>query len=87
MRDRYDGPILMLTARADDLDQVLGLETGADDYVCKPVRPRLLLARIRALLRRREAEVPASAKRLQFGPLVIDSALREAPLREHQIER
>ncbi|EXF45825.1 two-component response regulator [Pseudomonas sp. BAY1663] len=88
VRDRYDGPILMLTARADDLDQVLGLETGADDYVCKPVRPRLLLARIRALLRRREGlEVPpAAVKRLQFGPLVVDSALREAWLREQPIE-
>ncbi|MBK3867120.1 response regulator [Pseudomonas stutzeri] len=87
VRDRYEGPILMLTARADDLDQVLGLETGADDYVCKPVRPRLLLARIRALLRRREApEAGANARRLQFGPLVIDSALREAWLREQQIE-
>lgn len=88
VRDRYDGPILMLTARADDLDQVLGLETGADDYVCKPVRPRLLLARIRALLRRREyVEAPSSnSKRLQYGPLVVDSALREAWLRGELIE-
>lgn len=88
VRVRYEGPILMLTARADDLDQVLGLETGADDYVCKPVRPRLLLARIRALLRRREhLEVPAtSSKRLQYGPLVVDSALREAWLRGEGIE-
>ena len=87
VRERYDGPILMLTARADDLDQVLGLETGADDYVCKPVRPRLLLARIRALLRRREtAEAPVDVKRLQFGPLVVDNALREAWLRGESIE-
>lgn len=87
VRDRYDGPILMLTARADDLDQVLGLETGADDYVCKPVRPRLLLARIRALLRRREpVEAPSIAKRLEYGPLVVDSALREAWLRGELIE-
>ncbi len=90
VRHRYDGPILMLTARADDLDQVLGLETGADDYVCKPVRPRLLLARIRALLRRREGvSEPASSaglKRLQYGPLVVDSALREAWLRGEGIE-
>ncbi len=54
VRDRYDGPILMLTARTDDTDQILGLDLGADDYVCKPVRPRLLLARIQALLRRSE---------------------------------
>lgn len=88
VRHRYDGPILMLTARADDLDQVMGLEIGADDYVCKPVRPRLLLARIRALLRRREGSeaVPAPNKRLQYGPLVVDSALREAWLRGESIE-
>ena len=52
VRPHYRGPILMLTARTEDLDQVLGLEMGADDYVAKPVRPRVLLARIRALLRR-----------------------------------
>lgn len=89
VRGRYDGPILMLTARTDDMDEVLGLEMGADDYVCKPVRPRVLLARIRALLRRSEgaAEAPSeSQRRLQFGALVIDSAMREAWLREQGIE-
>lgn len=91
VRNRYDGPILMLTARADDLDQVLGLETGADDYVCKPVRPRLLLARIRALLRRRESPMDyllpsTDSKRRQYGPLVVDNALREAWLRGEGIE-
>ncbi|MCE4069865.1 response regulator [Pseudomonas sp. GD04087] len=89
LRPDYDGPILMLTARTDDMDQVQGLEMGADDYVCKPVRPRVLLARIRALLRRSEpAEaVPAVAgKRLTFGKLVIDNAMREAWLDEQTIE-
>ena len=52
VRSRYQGPILMLTAREDDMDQVAGLEMGADDYVKKPVEPRVLLARVRALLRR-----------------------------------
>ncbi|WP_156493000.1 response regulator, partial [Alcanivorax sp. HI0003] len=52
VRSAYKNPILMLTARTDDMDQVLGLEMGADDYVAKPVKPRVLLARIRALLRR-----------------------------------
>lgn len=52
VRPGYAGPILMLTARDDDTDQVVGLEIGADDYVKKPVEPRVLLARIRALLRR-----------------------------------
>jgi len=90
VRGRYDGPILMLTARTDDMDQVLGLEMGADDYVCKPVRPRVLLARIRALLRRSEGglseAVEENVRRLEFGPLVIDNAMREAWLNERSIE-
>ncbi|MBU1329320.1 MAG: response regulator [Gammaproteobacteria bacterium] len=89
VRGQYEGPILMLTARTDDMDQVLGLELGADDYVCKPVRPRVLLARIRALLRRHEghASDPDEARRrLVFGPLVIDNAMREAWLGEQGIE-
>jgi two-component system response regulator RstA len=89
VRDQYDGPILMLTARTDDMDQVQGLEMGADDYVCKPVRPRLLLARIRALLRRREgvaAPEGEGTRRLEFGRLVIDSAMREAWLSGQGIE-
>jgi len=89
LRPEYDGPILMLTARTDDMDQVQGLEMGADDYVCKPVRPRVLLARIRALLRRSEPAEAAPAvagKRLTFGKLVIDNAMREAWLDEQTIE-
>lgn len=88
VRGQFAGPILMLTARTDDMDEVLGLEMGADDYVCKPVRPRVLLARIRALLRRSEGgEAPAeSQRRLEFGPLVIDSAMREAWLRGASVE-
>lgn len=89
VRGKYEGPILMLTARDDDMDQVLGLEMGADDYVCKPVRPRVLLARIRALLRRYEGandEAATDRRRLQFGPLVVDSAMREAWLKEQSIE-
>jgi two-component system response regulator RstA len=89
VRGEYEGPILMLTARDDDMDQVLGLEMGADDYVCKPVRPRVLLARIRALLRRYEGaseEAATDRRRLQFGPLVVDSAMREAWLKEQSIE-
>ncbi|AZF65572.1 MULTISPECIES: response regulator [Pseudomonas] len=89
VRERYDGVILMLTARTDDMDQVQGLDMGADDYVCKPVRPRLLLARIQALLRRSEPALPIAVenqRRLQFGPLVVDNALREAWLHEGGIE-
>ena len=81
----YDGPILMLTARTDDLDQVQGLEMGADDYVCKPVRPVVLLARIRALLRRHEA--PAEeVQRLVFGSLELDHARLEASLGGERVE-
>lgn len=85
VRGQYPGPILMLTARSDELDQVQGLDLGADDYVCKPVRPRLLLAHIQALLRRSE---PAQAREqaLAFGALRIDSRLREAWLGEQPIE-
>lgn len=78
----------MLTARTDDADQIQGLDLGADDYVCKPVRPRVLLARIQALLRRSEPVEPTPQKprRLQFGPLVVDDALREAWLQGNGIE-
>jgi len=76
----FSRPILMLTARSEDDDHILGLELGADDYVNKPVRPQVLLARIRALLRRRsEADLPTTPpKRLEFDNLVVDSARREA---------
>ena len=64
----------MLTAREDDLDQILGLESGADDYVIKPVEPRVLLARIRAAAPAQPAG--RTAGRLEFGPLVIDRRTR-----------
>ncbi len=83
VRPRYPGPILMLTARDEDLDQVLGLELGADDYVVKPVQPRVLLARIRALLRRFEPDArQAAADRdeLDFGRLWVSRRTREVCL-------
>ena len=85
VRGQYAGPLLMLTARSDELDQVQGLDMGADDYVCKPVRPRLLLARISALLRRSEAP-EAKRQALTFGALRIDNRLREAWLGEQAID-
>ncbi|MFQ3789955.1 winged helix-turn-helix domain-containing protein [Halomonas sp. A29] len=85
-RPDYAGPILMLTARADDMDQVLGLEMGADDYVPKPVQPRVLLARMRALLRRAENTEQTGEARLTFGNLEIDSATREAWLQGERID-
>ena len=56
VREIYSGPLLFMTAKSSDFDQVLGLELGADDYIIKPVEPRVLLARIHALLRRSEKE-------------------------------
>lgn len=76
VRPAYAGPILMMTARGDEADQVLGLEFGADDYVNKPISPRLLLARVKALLRRGGGE-PVAARRIVDGPLIIDLSRRE----------
>ena len=84
VRPKYAGPILMLTAREDDMDQVAGLEMGADDYVKKPVEPRVLLARIRALFRRSDAPVAKAmekgARILNFGSLEINVSTRVASL-------
>jgi two-component system alkaline phosphatase synthesis response regulator PhoP len=65
-------PILMLTARADEMDQLLGLELGADDYIPKPFSPRIVVARVKALLRRSEAVKPI-IHTLQIADLEIDS--------------
>ena len=69
-------PILMLTAKGDPMDRVIGLEMGADDYLAKPFEPRELLARIRAVLRRRGSTAPAAAPQLHFGSLAIDRDAR-----------
>lgn len=89
VRPAFKNPILMLTARTDDMDQVLGLEMGADDYVAKPVKPRVLLARVRALLRRVEGESEAAAdaaRHLVFGDLVIDDASRAVLLSGESVD-
>ena len=64
-------PIIMLTARVEDQDKIIGLELGADDYITKPFNPREVVARVRAVLRRAQGE-PAPARRLQIGDLTID---------------
>jgi DNA-binding response OmpR family regulator len=74
-------PIIMLTAKGEESDIVLGLGLGADDYVTKPFSPRQLIARIRAVLRRGLLAVPgAPAERIEHGPFIIDSARHEVRL-------
>ena len=75
IRARSDVPILMLTARGEDEDRIVGLELGADDYLPKPFNPRELLARLRAILRRR-APAPPHGRLLRFGRLEIDRDAR-----------
>ena len=74
IRAQNDVPILMLTARGDAADRIVGLEIGADDYLPKPFEPRELLARLKAVLRRGKA--PVAEKRMRFGRLEIDSEAR-----------
>ena len=75
VRTRSDVPILMLTARGDETDRIVGLELGADDYLPKPFSPRELVARLRAILRRRN-HAAAPARRLRIGDLEIDRDTR-----------
>ncbi len=84
LRPAYTNPILILTARDNDIDHVLGLELGADDYVIKPVEPRVLLARIGALLRRSRSP-PAAGKTLVFGRLLINVVSRVVKWDERSI--
>jgi two-component system, OmpR family, phosphate regulon response regulator OmpR len=74
LRARSDVPVLMLTARGDAMDRVVGLELGADDYLPKPFEPRELLARLKAILRRGKAS--SASKPLRFGRLEIDRDAR-----------
>jgi two-component system OmpR family response regulator len=86
LRSANSLPILILTARNSDIDHVLGLELGADDFVIKPVEPRVLIARIQALLRRSRAPAASAEQgKLQFGSLSIDTAARAVKLKGRQI--
>jgi len=87
VRSRYRGPILMLTARDEDPDQILGLELGADDYIPKPAEPRVVLARIRACLRRGAAGAAAPQERDEFvfGRFRINRAARTVHLGTEEI--
>jgi len=83
IRPFYHGPILMMTARDHETDEVLGLELGADDYLVKPVKPRVLLSRIKALFRRVASPVVAvevDLNKVKFGDLTIDANSRTTML-------
>jgi two-component system OmpR family response regulator/two-component system response regulator RstA len=88
LRSIYSGPILFLTARSDNFDQVLGLELGADDYMIKPVEPRVMLARVQAALRRAAPATHTAPEptQLRFGGLFIDKAARHVELADEMVE-
>ena len=86
VRRDFPGRIVMLTARDDDIDQVLGLEGGADDYIAKPVAPRVLLARLKALMRRAEAPSGAAVDAGAFASAPGGPAAPPAPLRFGRLE-
>jgi len=78
LRRRKSVPVIMLTARVQQQDRIQGLDAGADDYLPKPFDPDELLARIRAVLRRTEARIPAAAEALSIGSIRLNPSTREA---------
>jgi two-component system response regulator RegX3 len=86
LRQRSQVPIIMLTARGEEADRVVGLELGADDYVVKPFSAREVVARIRAVLRRTEATEPADNSPLLIADVRLDPAKREVTLRGDALE-
>lgn len=86
IRKESDAPLIFLTARIDDIDQVTGLEIGADEYVTKPFSPRVLVARVRALLRRTHGELGSEPTRWRVRELELDADMRTVTLRGQPIE-
>ncbi|MEC7470319.1 MAG: response regulator transcription factor, partial [Pseudomonadota bacterium] len=89
LRQQSELPVLMLTARGDDLDKVLGLELGADDYLAKPFNDRELLARIRAITRRtrdKASDSPALSNQLSLGDLTLDLSKMEVQCKGEVLE-
>jgi two-component system OmpR family response regulator len=79
-------PVIMLTARGEEVDRIVGLEMGADDYLAKPFSPRELVARIRAVLRRTPLDAGAPEGAIQWGPLRLDLRARRAEVGENDLE-
>lgn len=85
IRDQYHGAIVMLTARGEEVDEVVGLEAGADDYLSKPVRPHALLARLRIHLRR-VTPSEASSQPVRVGSMVVDASRRSVEIEGQSID-
>jgi two-component system alkaline phosphatase synthesis response regulator PhoP len=87
LRQRRDIPILMLTARDEDIDKIIGLEVGADDYMTKPFNPRELVARVKSILRRSTpARRESESAQIQHGELRVDSGRREVYVGDEEIQ-
>jgi DNA-binding response OmpR family regulator len=87
IRKSSDVPILMLTARDEDVDKIIGLEVGADDYLTKPFNPRELVARVKSILRRASPERrQIESKQLRHGQLLVDAGRREVRVGEEEIQ-
>jgi DNA-binding response OmpR family regulator len=87
VRQRSDVPILMLTARDDDIDKIIGLEVGADDYLTKPFNPGELVARVKSILRRANPERrELESAYLEHGDLSIDAGRREVTVGDEEIQ-
>ena len=85
LRRHTDVPIIMLTARAEETDRIVGLELGADDYITKPFSVRELMARVKAILRRRASSEPQPAEIVQVGNLIIDTQRYEVSVGDKRI--
>jgi two-component system response regulator CpxR len=86
LRKESKVPVIMLTARGEDVDRIIGLELGADDYLPKPFNPRELAARIRAIMRRLEARPDAPGARLEVAGIVLDPGTRQVFARSRPVE-
>ena len=87
IRKSSDVPILMLTARDEDVDKIIGLEVGADDYLTKPFNPRELVARVKSILRRASPERrQIESKQLRHGQLLVDAGRREVRVGDEEIQ-
>jgi two-component system response regulator CpxR len=86
LRERSPVPVLMLTARGEDVDRIVGLELGADDYLPKPFNPKELVARIRAILRRIEAKPASVEKRMEVNGVTLDPGARTVSCDGREVE-